>query len=151
MRQWATGITIVGARADGQDHGMTVNSFTSVSLDPPLVLVSLEQSTRTYRLVQLSGAFSVSILHDGQQAISDRFAGRETEATERFDGVPHHAEITGSPILDDCLAWLDCRVAARLPQGTHTIFIGEAVAARVVNGRPPLLYFRRDYRRLMDP
>lgn len=152
MRHWATGISVVGSSGPNrQVHGMTVNSFISIALEPPLVLVSLERITRTHEFVDHSGAFSVSILHEGQQAISDRFAGRESEHTDRFDGVPYHTEVTGAPVLDDCLAALDCRVVSSADYGTHTVYIGEAVAAKVSDGRQPLLYFHRAYRRLIDP
>lgn len=150
MRHWSTGICIVSASEHGHVHGMTVNSFTSVTLEPPLVLVSLERITRTHGMVERTGAFAVSILHDGQQALSERFAGRDTEHAERFDGVATHTHSSGAPVLDDCLATLDCRVVAQHVVGTHSLFLGEALAGEAHNHRPPLLYFRRDYRRVAD-
>lgn len=150
MRFWATGVTIVSARHNEIQHGMTVTSFTSLSLEPPLVMVSLEKTTRTHGLVDLSGAFGVSILREDQQPISNRFAGLATELTNRFAGLQTFTLESGSPLLTDALAWLDCRVTERHAAGTHTIFFGEVIAARSSEGGPPLLYFNRNYRMLNE-
>lgn len=150
LRFWTTGVTIVAARHDGLAHGMTVNSFTSLSLDPPLVSVSLEKVTRTYQLVKGAKAFSVTMLSETQQALSDRFAGRESEQTDRFLGLETFSLETGSPILTRGMAFFDCRVTASHDAGTHTVFIGEVMACGQLseNGKPPLVYFNRGYRKL---
>ena len=151
MRQWATGVTIVSAQHNGQRHGMTVSSFSSVSLSPPLVLVSLEQSTRTHQLVTTSGAFGVTILDTSQREISDQFAGRQTEDTDRFAHLETHSLVSGAPILDQYLTSLDCRVVSTVSLGTHTVFIGEVMALEVnENQRNPLVYYNRDYRQLQE-
>lgn len=148
MRRWTTGVTIVSA-ADGEiRHGMTVSTFTSVSLEPPLVLVSLERVARTHALVERTGAFGVVILSLDQQDISDRFAGRQTEDTDRFIGLATQTLITGAPLLADHLACFDCRVHTSFVVGTHTIFIGEVVAFDINEEPPPLVYFDRAYRKL---
>jgi len=176
LRFWSTGVTVVAASHAGVLHGMTVNSFTSLSLEPALVMVSLEKVTRTHvnsftslslepalvmvslekvtrthGLVQSAGAFGVSILAQQQRELSDRFAGRESEISDRFDNVDHFTLEGGGPLLSRALAFFDCRVAATHDAGTHTLFIGEVLAA----GSPPeneklepLVYFNRDYRRL---
>jgi flavin reductase (DIM6/NTAB) family NADH-FMN oxidoreductase RutF len=151
LRFWTTGVTIVAA-ADGENrHGMTVNSFTSLSLDPPLVSVSLEKVTRTHQLVQAACKFSVSILADEQRALSDRFAGRETDEGDRFADAETFALETGSPILKDALAYFDCEVTASHDAGTHTVFIGKVLACgRAENEKAPLVYFNRDYRNIED-
>lgn len=152
MRFWATGVTIVSANHQGEQHGMTVSSFTSITLTPPLVVVSLERETRTHNLVDASGAFGVTILRAEQQALSDRFAGRETEQDNRFNGLETRTLATGSPFLKDGLACFDCRVTAQHQIGSHTLFIGEVVAAEVnpqANNSRPLLYYNRDYRQLL--
>ena len=148
MRQWATGVTIVSASHAGHRHGMTVNSFTSVSLDPPLVLVSLERGRHTHELVEISGYFGVSILAERHKEISERFAGRKTESSDRFEGLTTFKLVSDAPLLTDSLAVFDCRVVERYLVGTHTLFIGEVMAVQYRNDSPPLLYFNQDYRRM---
>src|SRR5215510_2833870 len=87
MRAWTTGVTVVTAAHAGQRYGMTVNSFTSISLDPPLISVALKKLTHTHELVEKSGEFSVTILSAAQKKLSDIFAGKHPEVTDRFDGV----------------------------------------------------------------
>lgn len=151
MRRWAAGVTIVSSAGDGLQHGMTVTSFTSISLDPPLVLVSLEKSTRTHSLVMRAGFFAVSLLRRGQEHISNRFGGWETEYTNRFEGLATRTESTGAPILSDCMAYLDCNVVAAHDAGNHTLFIGEVLRAENLDRGEPLIYFNRKYRCLSDP
>lgn len=148
MRQWATGVAIVTATHNGISHGMTVSSFTSVSLTPPQVLISLAQNTRTHALVRESKFFGVSLLAQGQQDISDRFAGRMPDDQDRLAGLETFTLETGVPLLKGGLAHFDCRVIATFTSGTHSIFIGAVLTAQ---GRPdadPLLYYNRDYRRI---
>jgi flavin reductase (DIM6/NTAB) family NADH-FMN oxidoreductase RutF len=152
MRQWATGVTVVTSVYQNTRHGMTVNSFTSVSLDPPLILVSLERQTRTHRLVDQAGIFGVTILNKHQQEISDCFAGRLPEREDRFCNVETYTLATGAPFIKGGLAGLDCRVVSRYEAGTHTLFIGEVVALHIpslsVDSNEPLLYYNRAYRGL---
>jgi len=150
MRHWATGVTIVSAVHNGFWHGMTASSFTSVSLTPPLVLVSLEQVTKTHQLVHLAGYFGVTILDQGQQEISDRFAGRLTEFSDRFKGLEVFTMVSGVPFLTHGLAWFDCEVVATYQAGNHTVFIGDVLAAKSGAEDPPLIYYNRDYRRLVN-
>ena len=148
MRGWPSGVTIVAACDGGDMHGMTVSSFTSVSLEPPLVLICAERATRTHRLIEASGAFAVSVLAQGHGDWSDRFGGRETEHIDRFEGVPTITAVTGSPILADHVSYFDCLVTGAHEAGTHTIFVGQVVAAGLADGRAPLLYWRQGYHRL---
>jgi flavin reductase (DIM6/NTAB) family NADH-FMN oxidoreductase RutF len=152
MRRWATGVTVVTAAHENVYHGMTVSSFTSVSLDPPLILVSLERSTRTRQLVLDSAHFAVNVLHAGQEDISDRFAGRIPDVDDRFVGLEFHTLESGAPLLEDALAWLDCRVSAVIEMATHTIIIGHVIAVRAPaldeGDGDPLLYYNRSYRQL---
>jgi flavin reductase (DIM6/NTAB) family NADH-FMN oxidoreductase RutF len=162
MRHWATGVTVVTAVFNGVRHGMTVNSFTSISLSPPQVLVSLERQTRTHGLVEQAGFFGVTILNSDQQDISDCFAGRHTEVEDRFSNVETYTLVTGAEFISNGLAGFDCRVISRYEAGTHTLFIGEVLAIQI-DSQPayalqdtgdhpesidPLLYFNRAYRRL---
>ncbi len=148
MRKWASGVTLVTACEDSDPHGMTVSSFTSVSLDPPLILVSLAVDTRTHSMVRNAGAFAVSILAEDQRLLADRFAGLIPDGGDRFAKLDYTTGESGSPILSDCLAYFDCRVVGAHTEGTQTIFIGRVLEARVVREGRPLLYFNRAYHQL---
>jgi flavin reductase (DIM6/NTAB) family NADH-FMN oxidoreductase RutF len=148
MRQWATGVSLVTAQDGGRPHGMTVSSFTSLSLEPPLVMVSLENTARTHQMVTESGAFAVSILDEGQEDLADRFAGRIPDGEDRFAGLTYRTALTGSPLPEGALAYLDCEVVSAQPAGTHTVFVGRVVASGVRPGGQPLLYYDRNYRHL---
>jgi flavin reductase (DIM6/NTAB) family NADH-FMN oxidoreductase RutF len=149
MRTWATGVTVVATECDGVRHGMTVSSFTSVSLDPPLVLVSLERATQTHRLLEQSGYFSVTVLSEEQQAVSGRFAGRQPDGEERFAGLETFTLVSGAPFIGGGLAYFDCRVVSTYLAGTHTVFIGAVLAVQSGDQTgAPLLYHDRDYRQL---
>ena len=154
MRQWASGIGVAAAEYDGVRHGMTVSSFTSVSMDPPMVLVSMQKDTRTHDIVLRSGAFGVTLLAASQQEISDRFAGRTVEDDLRFDGLETFTLETGSPLLAGGLAVFDCRLKASYDAKTTTVMFGEVVTA-LIGDRPeeelkPLLYHNQGYRFLKE-
>lgn len=149
MRRWTTGVTVVSAAARAVRHGMTVSSFTSVSLDPPLVLVSLDRESSTHRLVEQIRSFGVSILSDDQRGISDRFAGRIYTDTDRFVGLDTFNLVTGAPLLAHSLAAFDCQVVSSFETGTQTLFIGEVLAVKTGVEGFPLIYFNQDYRSLM--
>ena len=148
MRQWATGVTIVTARAGERRHGMTVSSFTSISLDPPLVLVSLAREARTAELIRLGGGFGVTILAETQRETSDIFAGRVPDSEDRFGGIATETLASGMPFIQGGLAYLDCRLVAEHPAGTSNLFIGQVIDARANAGSNPLLYFNRTYKDL---
>jgi flavin reductase (DIM6/NTAB) family NADH-FMN oxidoreductase RutF len=148
MRQWATGVTVVSAEYDGVRHGMTVSSFTSVSLAPPLVLVSLERAASTHQLVKQAGHFGVTILSQGQQLISDRFAGRIPGLVDRFAGLETFTLASGTPLLVGGLAAFVCRVVVTYTAANHSVFIGEVLAVHIGQPGTPLLYYDRDYGRL---
>ncbi len=148
MRFWATGVTVVTAAHDGVQHGMTVSSFTSVSLTPAQVLVSLAQNARTHDLVMRSRHFGLNILDNNQQELSDRFAGRVPDEMDRLIGVETYNLISAAPLLKQGLAQLDCHVVTTLGSGTHTIFIAEVLAAQSVEDGNPLLYFNRGYQKI---
>lgn len=147
MRFWTTGVTIVTAAHEGVQHGMTVSAFTSLSLTPPQVLVSLAQNARTHSLISRAGAFGVTILSADQQDLSERFAGRVPDEMDRLAGLAAFTLETGAPLLGGGLAHLDCRVIAKMDCGTSTIFVGEVVAAQSKPDGNPLLYFNRGYRK----
>jgi flavin reductase (DIM6/NTAB) family NADH-FMN oxidoreductase RutF len=148
MRQWATGVAVVTSSHAGIAHGMTVSSFTSVSLTPPQVLISLAQNTRTHTLVKASRCFGVTLLAHGQQEISDRFAGRIADELDRLAGLETFTLESGVPLLKDGIAQFDCHVIATFTSGTHTIFIGAVLAAKSEENADPLLYYNREYRHI---
>ena len=145
MRQWASGVTIVTAMHEGQSHGMTVSSFTSISLTPPSVLIALERGVRTHSLVTASGSFGVSVLAENQQALSELFAQRNIPDLEHIEQIDLFFLKTGSPLLRESIANLDCRVSTRYEVGTHTVFLGEVVDYFIGKPQSPLLYFDRSY------
>ena len=164
MRAWTAGVTIVSAAYAGIQHGMTVNSFTSISLDPAWVTISLQQSTRTHGLIRKAGAFGITILSTEQRHLSERFAGHaprqphpepaevssQEERDDRFAGLEIETLVTGSPLIKGGLAYLDCRLVQTIPAGMNTLFIGEVLAARGRDQGQPLIYHNRKYWRLSD-
>jgi len=152
MRLWATGVTIVTAEHDGFMRGTTVSSFTSVTLEPPLVLVCLQKTTETAQVIRDSQAFAVSMLGENQQYISNRFAGYDDlpDDEDRFKGIPYITRQTGSPIFQDAMGWVDCELRSMLDGNTHFIFMGAVVDASGEPDNPdlPLIYYNRGYRNL---
>src|SRR4051794_10535028 len=126
--QFATGVTVVTVRDGDGFRGMTANSFTSVSLDPPLVLVSVDRRNRTHELLSLGEPFAVNVLSQEQQRWSDRFAGRHGDVQHQFEDIPHTVSETGVPILAESPASFSCRVVAIHEAGDHSLFIGQVEA-----------------------
>jgi flavin reductase (DIM6/NTAB) family NADH-FMN oxidoreductase RutF len=128
MGQFATGVTVVTTCSHEGLAGLTVNSFTSVSLDPPLVLICIDLSSMVLPFIRESGIFAVNILTHEQEALSRCFATSSEERYEHFCHASYHLAATGSPILDEALAFIDSRVVAEYPGGDHVIFLGQVVA-----------------------
>lgn len=151
MGRFATGVTVVAARQGPLLAGMTANAVASISLDPPLLMVSINRQSETHVAIVGSHSFAVSVLSTEQRPIADCFALPTTAAKlQRFCDAPWHEAETGSPILDGAIAYFDCRLSESHPVGTHTIFIGEIVAAGYEEGAEPLLWFGSRYRRLVE-
>lgn len=149
MRTWITGVSIVTGRHKDQIHGMTANSFNSIALNPPTVLVALQRHTRTRTIVKNGGIFGVTILEGSQIQLARRFAGQIETDLPRFEGLDTFTLETGSPLIRNGLAFLDCRVTRSFEVGPTTVFIGEVLAAeRAANAGEPLLYFNRQWRNL---
>ena len=153
MGHFATGVTVVAARHGPLLAGMTANAIASISLDPPLLMAGINRRSETHVAIVGSHSFAVSVLGADQQAIAECFALPTTAAKlQRFCDVPWHEAETGSPILDGAIAYLDCRLSESHAVGTHTIFIGEIVAAGFEESGEPLLWFASRYRRMAaDP
>ncbi len=146
MGCFATGVTVITVDQDGEVHGMTANAFTSVSLDPPLVLVCVDHRARTHAHLQARKRFGVNVLSSFQQAISEYYA-RSADAHQHAEAIGARFERTahGTPVLEGALAYLECRLHTAQPAGDHTIFIAEVEHVEVREG-DPLLYFRSQYR-----
>jgi len=137
---------VTAERAPGQVHGMTANSFTSVSLDPLLILICVSQNAQLLPLVKGQKRFGVNILKDNQRAISEYFARTEESAEiEKRLGIRYRWTETGIPLLEDALVRLACNVVDSHVAGDHTIFIAEVESVEVYEGEP-LLYLRGNYR-----
>ncbi len=147
LRGWASGVTVVTTRSGDRVHGMTVSAFSSVSADPPLVLVCANRSSTTHRLIEEGGLFAVNILASHQREISNTFASTNNEDT-RLERVPWTEGETGVPILDEALVSLECRVTRAYREGSHTIYIGRVEAVHA-SEREPLLYYKGCYRSLL--
>jgi flavin reductase (DIM6/NTAB) family NADH-FMN oxidoreductase RutF len=146
LGHWATGVTIIATVTPaGEPCGLTANAFASVSLEPPLVLVCLEHGADTCAALLNADVFSVNFLSADSEAISRRFAGSDVPG--KFRDVTYRRGASGAPILEDALAWVDCRVHATHESGDHTIFVGAVLDAGARDG-DPLLYFRGRYGRL---
>lgn len=145
LGRFATGVTVITAVGeDGEDHGMTVSAFSSVSLQPPLVLVCIGHEASMYDLLLGGRHFAVNVLSAGQEALARRFA--ETGA-QRFAGIGYSRGEQGMAVLNDVLAHVECRRIATHEAGDHTIIVGETENAVVREGRP-LLYYRGGYAQL---
>jgi flavin reductase (DIM6/NTAB) family NADH-FMN oxidoreductase RutF len=145
MRAWTTGVAIVTSIYEDQQYGMTVNSFTSISLDPPLISVALKRLTHTHELVVKSRMFSVTILTAAQKELSDRFAGKLPDITDRFEGVQTETVSLNAPVFKNGMAYFDCRVVSSTPVGENTLFIAEVLDARGEGEGDPLVYHNRQY------
>jgi flavin reductase (DIM6/NTAB) family NADH-FMN oxidoreductase RutF len=139
---FATGVAVLTTRAlDGAPHGITINSFSSLSLDPPLVMVAIDRACSFLNTFESSGHYVVNVLEEAQQDLSVRFA----ELPEgRFTGVAWEPGTTGGPVLQGVLAVLECRTTQILDGGDHRVFVGQALQVRFGEGRP-LLFFNGRY------
>ena len=143
--RFATGVTIASVLdAAGTPHGLTVNSFTSVSLEPTLVLICLGHDVSIIHHFRNAIYFGISVLADDQQALSERFARK---GEDRFERVEWHPGVTGVPLLSGSLARIECSIHRRVEMGDHDIFVGEMAHADVVEGAP-LIHFAGNYHRL---
>jgi len=149
MRAWTTGVAVVTAIHEGLRYGMTVNSFTSISLEPPLISIALKRLTHTCELVEKSGEFALTILSANQGDLSDRFAGKLPDITDRFDGVETSKLLIDAPLLKGGMTYFNCRVVNSLPAGENTLFIAEVIAASGEGEGDPLVYHNRVFWKLV--
>lgn len=143
--QFATGVAVAAVVDDqGEARGLTINSFTSVSLAPPLILICIGHTAGALPVFRARTHFGISVLNEDQRSVSDRFA---EHGRDRFQGASWCPGVTGVPLIPDALAWIECRVVRVEAAGDHDIFIGEVVRT-IVGGGPPLIYYGSAYRHL---
>ncbi len=149
LKLWASGVTVVTAQTENLGlKGMTATSFTSVSMDPPQILVCINQSADTGDAVLEGKSFAVNILKSDQQEISNQFAGGASQE-QRFANVKWHEGETGSPVIDDALASIECTVVEQVLAGTHWVIIGEVQKVECRSGEP-LMYYNSAYCELKE-
>jgi len=144
MRRFPTGVTIVTTVVDGKPYGFTANAFTSVSAEPPMVLICVNREASAHPMIAQSSIFCVNILSLEQTEIAKRFADHAARH-DRFARVKTTVATTGAPVIEGALAFVDCRLAEEHTAGTHTVFIGSVVASGTRAGSP-LGYFDAEYR-----
>ncbi len=145
MGRFASGVTVVTATdVNGEDHGMTVSAFASVSLQPPLVVVCIDRDASMHDVLAAAEHFAVNILASTQESIARRFA--DTGA-QRFEGIGYHRGENGAPILNDVLAYIECKRISTTVTGDHTVLIADTVATAMRDARP-LLYYRGGFAQL---
>ncbi len=142
MRRFASGVTVVTTVRDGSPIGFTATAFTSVSAEPPMVLICVNRSSRSHPLIARAGFFCVNLLAFEQLPLGAHFS---SHAAKSFEGVPYHAARSGAPVLDGALAFFDCELSEEHTAGTHTIFLGTVIACGQREGRP-LGYLNGGYR-----
>jgi flavin reductase (DIM6/NTAB) family NADH-FMN oxidoreductase RutF len=149
---FATGVTVVTTRGEEHAYGMTANAFSSVSLDPPLILVCVINPSEGADHISRNGVFAVNILSVDQEPLSRYFASRDRpRGLDAFRDVSHRLGASGSPILDGAAAFMDCRLHATHEAGDHLIFIGEVLELDVQDGGTPLVFHGGGYRLLEPP
>jgi 4-nitrophenol 2-monooxygenase / 4-nitrocatechol 4-monooxygenase, reductase component len=148
LGHFATGVTVLTTcDADARPTGLTASAFSSVSLDPPLVLICVDHKSQSYPALKDRGCFAVNILRADQQAVSRRFA---SQRLDKFDEVPHTISDRGLPLIHGAIAQLECTTVSVHVEGDHTIFVGRVERAHAEAGEP-LMYFRGQYDRLANP
>jgi flavin reductase (DIM6/NTAB) family NADH-FMN oxidoreductase RutF len=154
LSHFASGVTVVTTEHDGTPYGMTVASFASLSLHPPLVLVCIEKAVKTHDAIRNAGLFGVSVLAKAQADVSGRFASK---SDDKFAGIAIRRGEQGMPLIEGAICTLECRVQEQYPGGDHTIFVGEVLDSTTLptqSGEPqtgasaPLVYYRSAYREI---
>ena len=147
MRGYPHGVSVLTVDRDGERMGVTIGSLVSLSLEPPLVGVSIGKDASSYELLRQSGRFAISLLADDQAALAQRFA-RGVPPIAHWTGISIHEGELGPPLIEGAVGWLECRIWADYDAGDHTLFIGEVMHAARDESKQPLLYIESAYRAL---
>ena len=145
MGHFATGVTVITTMdKEGSPFGLTANAFTSLSLNPPLVLICVDKGVQCYSCFEESKLFAVNVLSEDQEEISRCFA---IKGSEKFSAIQWHKSDTGLALLDGAISYIECKIVQSCDGGDHTIYLGEIISATASAGRP-LLFFKGQYHRL---
>jgi flavin reductase (DIM6/NTAB) family NADH-FMN oxidoreductase RutF len=147
---FATGVTVITTGAEGSYHGMTANSFTSLSLDPTLILICVDKTAETLEVLRAAGRFNVNVLSADQEQLSRVFARKDSPQAHGLEGIDYRLGELGLPILPGSLACLECEVVEQYEGGDHIIFLGEVIHGEIGASELPLLYFRGRYRAVAE-
>jgi flavin reductase (DIM6/NTAB) family NADH-FMN oxidoreductase RutF len=147
MGHFATGVTVITTRdTAGNPNGLTANAFMSLSLNPPLVLISVDKGATCYACFELQNGFTVNFLGEGQEEISRRFA---TKGADKFAGLQWHEGTNGAAVIEGAIGYVECKITQCHDGGDHTIVVGEVINVNATGNRP-LLFFKGKYQRLPD-
>lgn len=138
---WATGVAVVTTNTESGTTALTMNAVTSLSLDPPLMLICVAKTAETLPAIKRSGVFCINVLAVGQEEVSNQCAKK---GSNKLDLIPHHEGVSGAPVIDGALVALECRIAGEMDGGDHVIFVGDVVAGNESEGAP-LTYYRGTY------
>jgi 3-hydroxy-9,10-secoandrosta-1,3,5(10)-triene-9,17-dione monooxygenase reductase component len=144
---FATGVTIITAIQDDEPVGMAANSFTSLSLDPPLVLFCVAHSSSTWPRIESAGKFAINILGEQHEELSRLFAQK---GIDRFGETSWHCGVSGAPVLDEAIAYIDCQFEAEYPGGDHKIIVGRVLDLDMREGARPLLFYKGRYSKVHE-
>lgn len=149
LGSFATGVTVVTCRVGDLTHGITVNSLTSVSLEPPLILICIDRQARAHDLIARAGFFAINVLAEDQRELCAYFAKRlAPDPEDELRDVDNFPGETGAPLISGCNAYLECRLAEVFPGGDHEIYLADVLATRVVSDAHPLVFYRGRFPRL---
>jgi flavin reductase (DIM6/NTAB) family NADH-FMN oxidoreductase RutF len=147
---FATGVTVITTANGNMLHGMTANAFMSVSLNPLLVLVSIDKAAHAHDEVEQTSRFAVNVLAESQQELSTLFAATAEPERDALRGAAFHMSPGGLPLLDGSIAYLECSVRERYAGGDHTLFLAEVTGGEITSDAPPLLFYQAKYRGLAN-
>lgn len=142
LSHFTSGVTVVTMAHEAERSGLTVSAFSSLSLDPPLILICIDKTSTTLNLARQAKAFGVNILAQDQQHLSNHFASK---MTDKLENIPHHMGALGSPLLEAVHATLECKLVDELEGGDHSILLGEVTFAEVDESKQPLVYYKGSY------
>jgi len=148
LGSFATGVTIVTLKNNDGVHGLTVNAFTSVSLEPPMILICIQKDGDSRTCMAGTDAFVVNILSADQKVLAQRFADSDLDSHERFENLSYRPSQGSIPILDDSLGYLECHIVNQFEGGDHTIFLAQVENAKINKHKSPLVFYRSTYYQL---
>lgn len=145
QQKLVNGVTIVSTRLNGRANALTVAWVSRVSYSPSLLMISIGKTRHSHDMIKESGVFAVNVLGAESRETAKHFGLKSGKKMDKFEGVEYETKVTGSPILKDSVAWMDCRVVSRHDAGSHTIFIGEVLDGEVTREAAPLVYDKKTF------